>query len=121
VIDSAVPAVAIVGLKLEIVGAPEAPTVKADALVADPDGLVTPIVPVVAPDGTVTVSVFVVAAVTVALVPLKVTVLLAGVALNPIPWMMTVVPTGPRFGVNSMIVTAPEEWRAIDSRFPTAS
>jgi hypothetical protein len=90
-------------------------------LVVEPEGLVTPMVPVVAVAGTVTVSFVVVAAVTVALTPLNVTVLLAGVALNPMPWITTVLAVGPMFGVNSMIETAPVEWREIDSRLPTAS
>jgi hypothetical protein len=63
-----------VGETLVIVGAADALTVKALALVAEPDGVVTTIVPVVAPEGTlVTISV-VVEEVTVAAVPLKVTV-----------------------------------------------
>src|SRR5262245_21087094 len=63
------------GLKLLIVGAPAAlATVKLVPLLADPAGDVTPIAPVVAPPGTVTTSSVVVAVLTVAPVPLKVTV-----------------------------------------------
>jgi hypothetical protein len=63
----------LLGFRILIVGAADALTVNALALVAEPDGVVTAIVPVVAPDGTlVTISV-VVEDVTVAAVPLKVT------------------------------------------------
>ena len=52
--DTAVPAVPMAGVKLVIVGAPEfAATVKLVVLVADPEGLVTVIGPVVAAAGTV--------------------------------------------------------------------
>jgi hypothetical protein len=69
----------------------------------------------------VTVSFVAVAAEMVADTPLNVTVLLAGVGLNPIPEILTVVPTGPVSGVNSIIATDPEEVRPIDRRFPVAS
>jgi hypothetical protein len=85
VIVTDVPATPVVGLKLVIVGVAETVTVKDDPLVADPLGLVTPIVPVVAPDGTVTVSAVVDADVIDADVPLKVTVFEPAVALNPVP------------------------------------
>ena len=49
-----VPAVALAGAKLVIVGAPI--TVNVPALVAVPPGVVTPIFPVVAPAGTVAVT-----------------------------------------------------------------
>ena len=71
---TAVPAVPIVGENPEIVGASDAPTTNGAPLVADPFGLVTPIVPVVAPPGTVTTSCVVEAEVMDADVPLKVTV-----------------------------------------------
>jgi hypothetical protein len=58
---------------------------------------------------------------TVAAVPLKVTVFWLGVALNPVPKMVTVVPTGPLFGLNSMIETVDDAWREIERRFPTES
>ena len=104
---TAVPGVPMVGAKPEIVGVPFVPaTVNGVALVDEPPGAVTLIVPVVAPAGTVTVSWVVVAALTVASVPLKRTVFCAGVALNPMPAMVTVVPTGPCFGVKSTIRTA---------------
>ena len=58
----------------------------------------------VAPAGTVTVSCVAVAAVTVALVPPKKTMLLAGVGLKFVPVMVTVVPMGPEVGVKKLIV-----------------
>src|SRR5258705_4643496 len=86
VIETAVPGVAIVGVKLVMVGAPlVAVTVKAVLLDADPAGAVTPIEPVVAPVGTVTTSWVGLAEDTVAAVPLKVTVFSLAVALNPVP------------------------------------
>jgi hypothetical protein len=101
-----VPGTATVGVKLVIVGAPVlAVTVKALPLVADEPDTVTPIVPVAAPLGTVTTRLVAVADVTVAAVPLKLTALLPGVVLNPEPWMLTTVPTGPDFGWKSMIDT----------------
>jgi len=84
-IVTAVPAVPIVGVKLVMVGAVDALTVKGVLLVAEPVGVVTAINPEVAPDGTlVTISVAV-AAVTVAATPLKVTVFWLGVVLNDVP------------------------------------
>ena len=86
VMDTAVSGTATVGVKLAMVGAPLlAVLVKLVLLVALPAGLVTEIGPVVAAAGTVTVSFDVVAAVTVAPVPLNWTVFEAGVALNPVP------------------------------------
>src|SRR5262245_4236444 len=86
VIDTAVPGVPIVGVKLVIVGAPlVVVTVNGALLEADPAGAVTPIVPVAAPAGTVTVSCVALAADTVAAVPLKGTVFWLGVALKPVP------------------------------------
>ena len=70
-----VPAVAIDAEKPVIVGGPVAPvTVNAELLVVEPAGAVTAIGPVVAPAGTVVTIWFAVADVTVAAVPLKVTV-----------------------------------------------
>lgn len=60
---------------------------------------VTAILPVLAPEGTVTVSCVVVAAVTVAVVPLKVTVLFVVTALKLSPVIVTVIPTAPLAGV----------------------
>ena len=53
VMATEVPATPDVGVKLVIVGAPAAVTANAVSLVSDPFGLVTAIVPVVAPEGTV--------------------------------------------------------------------
>jgi hypothetical protein len=79
--------------------------------------------PVVAPVGTVLVSWFVVAAVTVAAVPLNCTVLALGVALKFWPWIVTVCPTLPCAGEKLKIATPLGEVveRVIESRFPTAS
>ena len=56
VMATTVPGVAIVGVKLVIVGRPPAVTLKLEALLADPAGLATVIGPVVAPAGTLTTS-----------------------------------------------------------------
>jgi hypothetical protein len=83
------------GVKLDTVGAGTV-TVKSDALVAVPPGVVTAIGPVVAPTGTVAVAC--VAEVTendVALVPWKVT---AEAPLRSVPVIATLVPTGPLGG-----------------------
>ncbi len=87
VIVTAVPTLPMVGVKLLIVGAPRGAlvTVKFVLLVAEPEGLVTPIGPVVAPDGTVETICVAVDDVTVAVTPLKVTVFWLGVVLNPVP------------------------------------
>lgn len=114
VIVRVVPIVAIVGVKLLMVGALDAATVKDVALVADPNEVVTAIVPVVAPVGTVTVSFVVVAVTTVAATPLKVTVLLPGVALNPMPWIVTVRPTGPLLGAR--LIAECRGLRAVEQR-----
>lgn len=65
---------------------------------------VTEIVPVVAPTGTVVVIVVDVLAVTMAVVPLKLTVLLAGVRSKFVPVIVTVVPMGPEAGVKAVMV-----------------
>lgn len=81
-----VPGKPMVGEKIVISGSPvPVATVKAAALDADPSGLVTPIVPLVAPEGTVTISCVAVALVTVAGVPSKVTAFCSGVGLNAVP------------------------------------
>ena len=58
----------------------------------------------VAPVGTVTVSCVAVAAVTVAAVAPKITMLLAGVVLKPVPVMVSVVPVAPEVGVKEVMV-----------------
>jgi hypothetical protein len=65
---------------------------------------VTAIFPVVAPVGTVTVSCVEMAALTVACVPLKVTVLLPIVLLKLVPVMVTVAPTRPLAGLKLVMV-----------------
>ena len=84
-IETEVPLVPIVGVKLVIVGALELTTVKLVALEIDPAGEVTLITPVVAPEGTLVTIFVAVDEVTVAAVPLNVTVLLPGVVLNAVP------------------------------------
>jgi hypothetical protein len=74
----------ITGEKLVIVGAPTV-TTNAPALVAAPVGVVTVIDPVVAPVGTAVARVVAVDVVTVAAVPLNVTVLEEAVVLKPVP------------------------------------
>jgi hypothetical protein len=103
---SDVPAWAMLGLKPETVGAPPPDaTVTLTSLVSEPADVVTAIVPVVAPPGTVTVSWVLVAAETVAPVPLKVTVFWLGVVENPVPEIVTTVDTGPVAGENEIIDT----------------
>ena len=75
----------IVGVKLVIVGAVDALTVKGALLVAEPAGVVTAINPEVAPDGTLVTIWVAVAEVTTAATPLKVTLFWLGVVLNPVP------------------------------------
>jgi hypothetical protein len=64
---------------------PPQPTVNGLALLAEPEGEVTLMVPVVAPLGTLVTMLVVVDEVTVAAVPLKVTAFWLAVALNPVP------------------------------------
>ena len=92
------------GVKLVIVGTEGVVTVKSVALVAVLPDTVTVIFPVVAPAGTVAVMLVVVLAVAVAVVPLKRTVLFAGVALKFVPVIVTVAPIRPDVGVKLVIV-----------------
>lgn len=85
------------GKKLVMVGAP-AVTVKSLAEVPVWPPTVTVIFPVVAPEGTVTVRLVALAALTVAVVLLNLTVLFAGVALKLVPVMVTADPTPPEEG-----------------------
>ena len=83
-----VPGAPIVGVKLVIVGGPVGTPevrVKLSRLVTVFAATVTAIDPVVAVAGTVTVNCVAVAVVTVLIMPLNLTVLLAGVVLNPDP------------------------------------
>ena len=91
------------GLKLVMVGGGSV-TVKLEELVAVRELTVTEIAPVVAPVGTVVVILVAVEADTVAAVPLKLTLLLAGVALKFVPVMVIVVPTTPLDGLKLVIV-----------------
>jgi hypothetical protein len=74
-------------------------TVKLAEEVTVDEPTVTVIVPVVAPEGTLTVRLSVVAAVTVAGVPLNLTTFPPGVVLKFWPWMVTEVPIAPCWGV----------------------
>jgi len=85
VIVTAVPAVPIVGVKLVMVGAVEVLTVNGVPLVTEPPGVVTEIVPVVAPDGTLVTIRVGSAEMTVAATPLKVTVFWLAVVLKDVP------------------------------------
>ena len=105
VIVTEVPASPIVGVKSVIVGSPELPTTNDVLLTALPCGVVIAIGPVVAPTGTDVTILVVVALVTLAATPLKVTLFWLGVALKPVPKIVTVVPIGPPFGVNSIMET----------------
>ena len=80
-----VPEAPMVGDRLVIVGAVDAATVNEVLLETEPAEVVTLIAPVVAPLGTVVTSSVAVAEVTVAVVPLKVTVFELGVVLNAVP------------------------------------
>ena len=79
-------------------------TVKLMPLLAVNPPTTTLIKPVVAPVGTVTVRLVDVLAVTVAGVPLKRTVLLAGMVEKFVPVITTVLPTKPEEGLKEEIV-----------------
>jgi hypothetical protein len=87
-----------VGMKPETVGPV---TVKLEALVAVPPGVVTPIDPVVAPLGTTVVIWVSELTVKVAAAPLNVT---AEAPVRPVPPMVTLVPIAPDVGVKLEIV-----------------
>ena len=120
-IVTAVPAKPIAGENPVIDGAFEEVTWNEPLLVALPAGAVTLIVPEVAPPGTDTTNWVIVADVTVADVPLKLTVFWLGTVLKEVPFMVTVVPTGPLVGTNPMIETCEDGFREMERRFPTAS
>jgi hypothetical protein len=115
------PTAPIVGLTLVMVGPAELRTVKASALVADPAGVVTAIVPVVAPAGTFAVSIVVEAEMTVAGVPLKVRASSAGVDEKAVPDTVTSVPGPPEAGVNPRMAAAEALRRSIETMLPAAS
>jgi hypothetical protein len=100
-----VPTAPELGLKLVIVGAAAAVTVKLTPLLAWPP-TVTTTFPVVAPVGTVTVTLVALHAVAVAAVPLKVTVLEPWVEPKFVPAIVTDVPTAPELGFKLVIVGA---------------
>jgi hypothetical protein len=86
-------------------------TVKFVALVAVPPGVVTLILPVVAPVGTVAVICVAEFTANVAVVVLNFTELVVKLApltvpLKFVPVIVTEVPTGPKVGVNELIVGA---------------
>jgi hypothetical protein len=90
----------IVGVKPEIVGKDMAVTVNDELLVAVPEGEVTLTVPVVAEEGTVTMICVGLAEAMAAVTPLNFTVSWLGSELNPVPVIVTVVPTRPLVGEN---------------------
>ena len=102
VMVTAVPINPLDGVKDETVGGKI--TVKLVELVPVFPTTVTVIVPVVAPAGTVAVILVVVLAVTTAVVPLNLTILLVGVVLKLEPVMVTVVPIEPEVGVKDVIL-----------------
>ncbi|HLO25550.1 MAG TPA: hypothetical protein VK187_05510, partial [Geobacteraceae bacterium] len=83
------------GVKLAIVGAAAAVTVKLIGEVPVRIPTVTVIVPVVAPVGTIVTIWVEVELVTIAFCPLNLTMLSAAVVLNLVPVMVTTVPIGP--------------------------
>lgn len=97
-----VPTGPLVGVKELITGAP-AVTVKFVALRADPLGVVTVILPVVAFAGTVATILVELVMEKVALTPLNRTEV---APVNPVPLIVTDVPVGPLVGVNDVIVGA---------------
>jgi hypothetical protein len=121
VTETGVPGVPIVGVKLVIPGMLELVTLKVVLLVADPLGLVTAMGPVVAPLGTLTTICVSLDEITVAVVPLNITAFWLAVALNPVPEMVTEVPTGPLCGVKPATATVAETNLEIERRLPTAS
>jgi len=97
-----VPTMPLPGLKLVIAGGTV--TVKLAVLVAVCPFVVTVILPVVAPLGTFATNCVEFAELTVAAVPLNLTVLLLGVLLKLVPVTVTGVPTGPLPGLKPVIV-----------------
>ncbi|HET7416935.1 MAG TPA: hypothetical protein VFJ61_04845 [Solirubrobacterales bacterium] len=95
------PPAAKVGEIDEMLGANDSVTVKVSELVTGPSsGVTTLTVPVVAPLGTLTVSEVAVAALTLAVVPLNLTVLEEGVDEKPVPSMVTIEPICAREGLS---------------------
>jgi hypothetical protein len=119
--NTTVPAPPDAGVKLAIVGAPAAATMKSCALAAVLPATVTATFPVLAPAGTITVSAVMDAATTGAATPLNATRLIAAVALNPVPVIVTVVPAGPPAGEKPASAIGAGLTRWIATMFPTAS
>lgn len=92
------------GVKLVMVGGKRAVTVKSATLVAVLPPTVTEIFPVVAPEGTDVVMLVAVLVITLATIPLNLTVLLFGVVLKFVPVIVTALPTGPLNGVKLVMV-----------------
>jgi hypothetical protein len=107
----------IIGVKPVIVG-PDS-TVNEELLVAVPEPAVTLIVPVVAPVGTVATTCVGVADVIVAVMPLNLTVSWLICEMNPLPLIVTELPTGPLAGEKEEIVTGVVT--VIERILPTAS
>ena len=122
VMDTAVPGVPMLGVKLVMVGTPEPVEIlKFEPLETEPAGLVTLIGPVVAPAGTVTTSCVAEAETMLAAVPLNCTVFCEAMALNAVPLRVTVAPATPLCGVNEIIESRAELCREMLRMFPTAS
>jgi len=102
VMVTAAPARPLVGVKLEMVGAGGV-TVKFEVDVAVPLGVVTEIVPVVAPAGTVVLTWVALLKVNAAIVPLNLT---AVAPVKLVPVMVTAAPTRPMLGVKLEMVGA---------------
>ena len=104
-----VPGGPLAGEKLEIVGAHEDETVKSSVLGPEPSGVVTVILPVVAPVGTSAVIELPAAVNVVWSTPLNST------SVAPSKWfpeIVTLAPTGPHAGENELTVGAGAAWAA---------
>lgn len=89
-----------------MVGTVDVVTINEEGEVAVPFEVSTVIVPVVAPDGTVVTICVIVELVTVAVVPLNITILLAATVLKFCPVIVTDAAIAPPTGVNPLIVGA---------------
>jgi hypothetical protein len=98
-----VPTTPLPGEKLVIEGPVEPVTVKLVELVAMPPAAMTAMVPDVAPDGTVAVILIEETTEKVAAVPLNVTL---ATLVNPVPLIVTLVPTAPLVGEKLVSVGA---------------
>ena len=122
VIVTCAPTIPEVGFKLVIDGPEEDPTVKPTPLLCGPNPTVTTTFPVVAPVGTVTTMLVALQLVTVAVVPLNVTALPACCGEpNPVPVIVTDVPTGPEDGDRLVIVGNTLKYRPLLAAPPTVT